>query len=119
MYNDSKIFTQDVYLFGLTRQEVGREIYGSIESMRQQIPKVTKGQPFLLVSNDGGVYFYLRYLLFPQRVYWVNNISFAEEQTRPWKYVYYPDGRVKKGGKEIIILEDGLTGKSLGTIMKI
>src|SRR4051794_35487428 len=73
LYNDSKIFTQDKYLFTLNSSQRQRETYGEIAFLASKLPSITHGEPILVTGNDGGLYFFLRYLLYPQKVYWVNS----------------------------------------------
>ena len=115
-YNVAKLFTQDSHLFFLNDRQKTREVYGDIESMRQSLALITKGEPFLLVTNDGEIYFFLRYLLYPQKVYWTHNVTREDEYLHPWKYVFYPYMTPGVNEKHAVQIIDRTTDKNLGII---
>lgn len=118
-YNVSKLFTQDKHLFFLTSAQVEREVYGNLYVLKNELLQVTKKKSILILGDDGGLYFFLRYLLYPQKIYWVNNTSFEDESKRPWEFVFIPFGQKKVQGKNIIPVINPQTGEELGTIIKL
>ncbi|MBI2443492.1 MAG: hypothetical protein HYV40_06355 [Candidatus Levybacteria bacterium] len=90
--------------------------------MASEILKITSGESILLTGNDGGLYFYLRYLLYPQKVYWVNNISLEEEKERSWKYVFRPYEtklRDQNDVRAVTPVVDSLSKKQLGILITL
>lgn len=117
--NASKLFTQDWHLFYVSKEQRMEETYGDIAILVKEISKITKGKPFLLTGNDGKLYFFLRYLLYPQKVYWVNNITRDEEKERSWKYVFYPYDSSRQSDARNQKIVDHKTGRSLGIVTSI
>lgn len=119
IYNDSKLFTQDSHLFFLSQENKQKEIYGDISEIVKQIPIITRGEPFLITGNDGGLYFYLRYLLYPQKVYWVNNTTISDKKRQPWRFVFRPYMSLPKNKQNTSEIVDPVTRKKLGIITKL
>jgi len=102
LYNLSKLFTEEKAWMHLSEEEKKNKSYGDIEIIYRKITGITKkGDCIFLVSQKDTAYFLLRYLLYPQKIYWLNGqADTRNHRTKNCHYTLYyqtPVGKDKKG----------------------
>jgi hypothetical protein len=88
-YNFLRFFTGEREDIFLSEESKKQKHYGNLYVISEYLRKHTKTKdPVLIVGNAGQLYFFLRYSLYPQKIYWVSNLG--NYKIKPtWKYILY------------------------------
>lgn len=116
-YNFFRLATEERSLFSKSSVEKKQEFYADAHTISHFILENLKEEDSVIIdSADGGLYFRLRYLLYPRKVYWVGNVTLYKIKPR-WTYILHVDknSQVPHGGK---LIRDDKTGRVIGELIK-
>lgn len=120
-YSYSKLFTEDKSFLALSAEQRESSAYGDIMVMANEVSKITQGDSVLISGSNGKVYFFLRYLLYPQKVYWIRNATAYDKEAKPWKFVFFPydENRSNENKQNTAQIIDPISGANMGTLEKL
>lgn len=93
--NLSKIYTEERFWIGLSDENKRTKIFGDVYIFLLNIDKkIKKNNDVIALSKDGKNYFLARYMLYPQKIYWVKTVQEVEKMLKTKKYryilIFYP-----------------------------
>lgn len=88
VFNASKVYTQEKEILLLSDEEKREFAYRDLYILEKEL-KSFGSYPLMLFSRDGKVYFFLRYQMYPKKIFW----SETETDFEKVKYIllYHPD----------------------------
>lgn len=116
-YSFFRLLGEERYLFSLSAAEKKQAFFANPDIIDEYITKHLKQEDaIMLYGTDGGLYFRLRYLVYPRKVYWENNIGLYPVKPN-WSYKLYTEKNLPSS-KNIKLIIDSKTHKIAGGLVK-